>query len=74
MPELTLSEFLVEVHEMIREARETSAVDKRGRNVELYFGDMERRLEEAVDVVNDRIASRGGRLLSEIAAPCKEPA
>jgi hypothetical protein len=68
MGELKLSEFVTEMYEVLREARETCAVDSRGRNVEMYFGDMMRRLEDAVEVVNDRVAGRGGRLSSEVAA------
>lgn len=55
-------EFISEMYEVMREARETNAVDKQGRNVELYFGDMMRRLEDAVDLVNERIIKNGGNL------------
>lgn len=57
-------EFTSEMYEILREARETNAVDKQGRNVELYFSDMMRRLEDAVDLVNDRIIKNGGNLTS----------
>lgn len=62
MRPLLFSEFVTEMHEVLREAKKTCATDARGRNVELYFGDMMRRLEDAVDLVNDRIAARGGIL------------
>jgi len=62
MRPLLFSEFVAEMHEVLREARQTCATDARGRNVELYFGDMMRRLEDAVDLVNDRITARGGIL------------
>lgn len=62
MKPLLFSQFVSEMEEVLREARDTCAVDAKGRNVELYFGDMMRRLEDAVDLVNDRIAARGGRL------------
>lgn len=62
---LSFAEFVVEMEEVLREARETAAVDGSGRNVELYYGDMMRRLESAIDLVNARIASRGGLTQAE---------
>jgi hypothetical protein len=58
---LMLSEFIAEMHEIVREARETCAVDDKGQNIELYFGDMMRRLERAVDLVNARVVARERR-------------
>jgi hypothetical protein len=62
MKPVLFSEFVSEMYEALREARDTCAVDSKGRNVELYFGDMMRRLEDAIDLVNDRISKRGGVL------------
>lgn len=62
---MLLSDFISEVHEIVREARISCAVDGRGRNVELYYRDMLRRLEDAVDAVNERITARGGFLLKD---------
>lgn len=53
---ILFSEFVSEMHEVLREARNTNAVDGKGRNIELYFGDMMQRLEAAVDIVNARMA------------------
>lgn len=57
-PPLLFTEFVTEMHEILREARETQATDARGRNIELYYGDMMRRLEDAIDLVNDRVVRR----------------
>jgi hypothetical protein len=64
-PPLSFAEFVVEMDEVLREARETCAVDHRGRNIELYYGDMMRRLQSAVDLVNSRITARGGLTFAE---------
>ena len=61
MKPLLFTEFIVEMHEILREAREACTTDSQDRNIELYYGDMMRRLEDAVDLVNVRIANRGGR-------------
>jgi hypothetical protein len=57
-PPLLFTDFVIEMYEILREARETQAADARGRNIELYYGDMMRRLEDALDLVNDRIVRR----------------
>jgi hypothetical protein len=57
-PPLLFTEFVIEMYEILREARETQATDARGRDIELYYGDMMRRLEGALDLVNDRIVRR----------------
>lgn len=55
---LLFTEFITEMHEILRDARKTQATDVQGRNIELYYGDMMKRLEGAVDLVNARIAQR----------------
>jgi hypothetical protein len=57
-PPLLFTEFVSEMHEVVREARQTGATDKAGRDVALYYGDMLHRLEDAVDLVNERLRTR----------------
>jgi hypothetical protein len=63
---MLFTEFVTEMTEILREARETQRqcpatpmTDARGRNIALYYGDWMERLEDAVDLVNERVSTRG---------------
>jgi hypothetical protein len=65
-PPLLLTEFVAQMHEIMREAKwthrqcpATPMEDARGRNIALYYADLMERLDDAVDLVNERISTRG---------------